>query len=902
MEWFQYAVWYQQKPFMQILNLQVMRGPNLWSNYRRRIIIMKLDIGELEEFPSHTLNGFNDRLKALIPSLSSHRCSYGYEGGFIQRLEDGTWMGHIIEHIALELQTLAGMDTGYGRTRSVDRKGVYNVVFSYEIEQAGLYAAKASVRIAEALVKGVSYDVSEDIAELEYLKRTYGFGPSTGAIVAEAVKRDIPYTRIGSDSMVVFGQGVHQKRIRATMTGQTGSMGVETAGDKEDTKQLLMRAHIPMAKGGTAYDEEELNDIIDKIGYPVVVKPVDGNHGRGVTTNIRSMEEAVAAFRVARQISKRVIVERFMEGFDYRFLVIDYRLAAVAKRTPASVTGDGVSTVAQLVELTNMDPNRGEGHEKVMTTIKIDAATLEILASKNLGPDSVPAEGEVLPLKDTANLSTGGTSADVTDMVHPYNVLMAERIARIMGLDVCGIDIVAQNINIPIRDHIGGVVEVNACPGFRMHLAPSHGMARNVAKPVMDMLYPEGSPSRIPLVAVTGTNGKTTTTRLLAHMAKHAGHRVGFTTTDGIYIQEQLVHSGDCTGPVSAQTVLTDPTVDFAVLECARGGILRSGLGVDHCNISIVTNISEDHLGLKGIHTIEEMAAVKEVVARSTFDDGYAVLNADDDLVYAMKEHVDCRVALFSTRMENPRVLRHIEAGGLAAVIDNGVLTVYVGDERLHIARINEVPLSVGGRAECMIKNILAATLAGVIQQFSLDQIRNALDSFIPSPELTPGRLNMFRFPHHEVMIDYAHNVGGFVHLRNFLSQVQSSCKIGVVSATGDRRDEDIRNVGVYAAHMFDMVVVRLDKDLRGSTPERINRLVLEGIRSVDKEVEVVFIPEEDKSIEFALCVAPEKAFVTILSDCIDECIKQVTDMQKEAFARLTMEDNHNDLLMSQAS
>ena len=887
---------------MQILNLQVMRGPNVWSNYRSKIIIMKLDIQELEQYPSNKIDGFCDRLKTLIPSLATHRCSYDFEGGFFKRLDDGTWMGHIIEHIALEIQTLAGMEAGYGRTRSTGEEGIYNVVFSYEVEKAGVYAAKAAVRIAEALVKNEPYNLQEDIEELQYLNRTYNFGPSTGSIVAEAQKRNIPFKRLDEDSMVVFGHGIHQKRIRATMTSGTSSMGVDIAGDKDDTKKILMRAHIPMAEGDTAYDEEGLNKIIDKIGYPIVIKPIDGNHGRGVTTNIRNMEDALIAFHFAKKVSRKVIVERFMEGFDYRFLVINHKLVAVAKRTPAAVVGDGVSTIQQLIDETNLDPNRGEGHEKVMTTIKVDEITQGILSSKNLTLDSVLIDGQTLYLKDTANISTGGTSADVTDMVHPYNVLMAERISRIVGLDVCGIDIIAQNINIPIKGDVGGVVEVNACPGFRMHLAPSNGMARNVAKPVMDMLFPENAVSRVPIIAVTGTNGKTTTTRLLAHMAKQAGHKVGFTTTDGIYIQDHQVYSGDCTGPISAETVLTDPTVDFAVLECARGGILRSGLGFDNCNISIITNISDDHLGLKGINTLQEMAAVKEVVARSTYDDGFCILNADDDLVYAMKDKLYCNIALFSTDPENRRILPHIESGGLAAVVENGILTIYVGDERLQIARINDVPLSLGGKAECMVKNILAATLAAVIQRFTLEDIRKALGSFIPSPELTPGRFNMFKFPNFEVMIDYAHNVGGFVHLEKFLSQTQASDKIGIIAATGDRRDEDIRNVGIYAAKMFNIVIVRLDKDLRGSTPERINSLVLEGIESVDKTVDVIFIPEEERAIEFALSIAPEDSFVTILSDCIDECIVQVSAAQKSEFEKLTVEDNTNDLLMSQAS
>lgn len=887
---------------MQILQIQVMRGPNVWSNYRKNIIVMKLDIQELEECPSNAIEGFGERLKSLIPSLYTHRCSYDEAGGFFRRLDDGTWMGHIIEHIALEIQTLAGMEAGYGRTRSAGAYGVYHVIFSYEVEKAGLYAARAAVRIAEALVKNEPYDLQADIDELKYLNGRYNFGPSTKSIVDEAKNRGIPFKRLGEDSMVIFGQGVHQKKIRATMTCSTSSMGVDVAGDKDDTKRILSRNHIPMAKGECIYDEEQLVEVVENIGFPLVIKPVDGNHGRGVTTNITNMEKAIEAFQIAKKISKRVIVEKFLEGSDYRFLVVNHKLVAAAKRTPACVMGDGVSTIAQLIAQANSDPDRGDGHEKVMTTIKVDEVTQSILAAKQLSLDSVLIDGQTLYLKDTANISTGGTSADVTDMVHPYNVLMAERISRILGLDICGIDIVAQNINIPIKENIGGVVEVNAAPGFRMHLAPSNGMPRNVAKPVMDMLFPEGSTCRIPIVAITGTNGKTTTTRLMSYMAKQAGHKVGFTTTDGIYIQNQLIHSGDCTGPVSAEAVLTDPTVDFAVLECARGGILRAGLGFDYCDVSIITNVSEDHLGLKGINTLKEMAAVKEVVVQSTHKDGFCILNADDDLVYDMRHRLDCNVALFSIQHENKRILDHIEAGGLACMLENGFVTVYVGDEKLQIAKITDVPLSVGGHAECMIRNILAATMAAVVQRFKLDEIREALYSFVPSPELTPGRLNMFKFSNFDVMIDYAHNVDGFKHLKNFLSKIPASSMIGVLSATGDRRDEDIRNVGVYAAEMFDVVILRLDKDLRGNTSEHIHRVVLEGIHSVEKNVDVLFIPEEAKAVEFALAIATEKSLVVLLPDDIEASISQITEAQKEDMNKPALDDGMGEVLISQAS
>jgi len=864
---------------MKILDVKVMRGPNYWSTYRKQVIVMKLDLEELEQYPTNKIDGFPARLREMIPSLYEHRCSEEEKGGFFKRVDEGTWMGHVVEHIALELQSLAGMDCGYGRTRSAEREGVYHVVFSYEVEEAGTYAAHAAVRVADALVKGEAYDVGEDIRMLKKIHARDGFGPSTLSIVNEARRRNIPYKRLDNSSLVLFGQGVNQRKIRASMTGATSSIGVEMACDKEETKRILSKAFIPMPKGDIAADEEDLKDIIDRIGFPLVIKPVDGNHGRGVTTNINSVEHAMNALRIAQEISRDVIVERFVEGSDYRFLVINFKLVAAARRTPASVTGDGRSSIAKLIELVNSDPNRGEGHEKVLTAIKVDDITKGILASKNYTLDTVLPAGEVLYLKDSANLSSGGVSRDVTDIVHPHNVFLAERIARILNLDVCGIDIVAKDVNIPITDNVGAVIEVNASPGFRMHLSPSKGLPRNVAEPMMDMLYPPGTPSRIPLVAVTGTNGKTTTTRLIAHLAKSAGHQVGYTTTDGIYIGDQKITSGDCSGPRSAEAVLMDPTVDFAVLECARGGILRSGLGFDQCDISILTNISADHLGLKDIYTLEDMLDVKSVVAQSTSEDGYSILNADDDLVYSLARKLDCNVALFSTDENNERIRRHCEKGGLAAIIENGYVTICKGQWKTRVDKVVHIPLTQEGRASCMIKNILPVVLVGTIRNMGIEAIRSALRSFYPSPMHTPGRLNVFDFRDFQVMIDYAHNVGGYHELKYYLERTPATWKVGIIGGIGDRREEDNRNAGSCAAEMFDEVIIKCDRDLRGNTEQRLTELLLEGIRRVKPVMKTTIITNELEALRHAIENAQPGSFITMLTDDVQQSISLVTSM-----------------------
>lgn len=867
---------------MKLMEIKVMRGPNYWSNYRKNLIVLKLDLEELEDFPTNKIDGFLERLKKLLPSLQTHRCSEGHVGGFFKRVEEGTWMGHVIEHIALEIQSLAGMECGFGRTRSTIQKGVYNVVFSYELERAGKYAATASIRIAEALIKGQVYDLETDLNAMKDIHLKYGLGPSTRSIVEEAIKLNIPYKRLNEGSFVVFGQGINQRKIRATMTDRTSGMGVDIAGDKEDTKKILSNAYIPVPKGMVIREESELTEAIGEIAFPLVVKPIDGNHGRGITTNVKTVEEAHAAFNVAKEVSDAVIIEEFIQGLDYRFLVVNFKLVAVAKRTPAMIMGDGNSTVQQLIDQTNKDPNRGEAHEKNLTTIKVDEVTKTILARKNLSMDAVLPIGEILFLRDTANLSSGGTSRDVTDLVHPYNVFLIERAARILNLDLCGIDVVAKDINIPLTDKIGGIVEVNACPGLRMHLSPSKGIARNVSESIMKMLFPEPKKARIPVVAVTGTNGKTTTTRLIAHMAQQMDHHVGYITTDGIYIGGYEIHHGDCTGPVSAETVLLDPTVDFAVLECARGGILRSGLGFDECDISIVTNITADHLGLKDIHTLEEMARVKCVVARSTKKDGYAILNADDELVFEMRKDVDCQIALFSMQEDNPHVVKHCENGGLAAYVEKGHVVISKGKWKTRIDKIVDIPLSIEGRAECMVKNILPAVLAATLSNIPLEKIRFALKTFIPSPEQTPGRMNIFHFKDFDFMVDYAHNIDGFIELKKFISRTNAKVKVGIISVAGDRRDEDIFEMGKLAAQTFDEIIIRHDQDLRGRTKESITELLTKGLQEIAPNIPIKVISEEMEAIDYCIENAKKQSFIVDCTDAVIESTTYIAEKVKE--------------------
>ena len=869
---------------MKIVEIKALRGPNYWSIRRGKLIQMKLDLEEMEQRPTNKIEGFRGNLEKILPSLYEHRCSELRPGGFFERVDEGTWMGHVIEHVALELQTLAGMDMGFGRTRGTGKEGEYYVVFDYMEEAAGLYAGKAAFKLCEALIEGKLYDITDDIQTMRELREETRLGPSTGCIVEEAAKRGIPFIRLNKSSLVQLGYGINQQRIRATIAGTTSCIAVDIAGDKDETKRLLEAAEIPVPKGSIIRSENELQDAIDRIGYPCVLKPLNGNHGKGATTNIINYTQALTALAAAQKYGRSVIVEKFINGFDFRLLCINNKFICAALRTPAAVTGDGQHSIQWLVDETNKDERRGYGHEKVLTQIKVDEFTKIMLDDKSYTLETIPQKGEIVLLKPTANLSTGGTSTDVTDEVHPNNIFMAERISKIIGLDICGIDIMAPNLKVPITENRGAVLEVNAAPGFRMHIEPSEGIARNVAEPVIDMLFPKENTGRIPIIAITGTNGKTTTTRLVAHIAKAAGYKVGYTTSDGVYIQNQMMMKGDCTGPASAHFVLKDPTVDFAVLESARGGILRSGLAYRNCDIAIVTNVAADHMGLGGIESLAQMAKVKSVVPETVYKHGYAILNADDDLVYDMRKQLKCNVALFSMDENNPRIIKHCKSGGLASVFENGFVTIMKGTWKIRVEKVANIPITYGGKALHNVMNTLPAILATYLyRNIKVADIKLALETFIPSATQTPGRLNMFQFKHFKFLADFAHNPAGLQLLCDFVGKMDGSPKVGIISGTGDRRDEDIRELGEISAKYFDEIIIRQDKHLRGRTAENIVELLIEGINTVkDREIPVTVILNEKEAIMHAYNTAKPGSLITIMCDVVAEAIDLIRTLKEK--------------------
>jgi len=872
---------------MNILEIRTLRGPNYWSGYWKKLIIMRLDIGDYEDRPTDKIDGFYDRMVGLMPTLDIHGCSYKEEGGFLRRVREGTWAGHVIEHFALEMQTLAGMDTGYGRTRETDERGIYNVVFSYVEEECGRYAGRAATRVFIELAEDKPIDeikggLANDIQQLREIREDVRFGPSTGSLVEEAINRGIPYIRLNDQSLVQLGYGVYQKRIQATTTANTNMIAVDIAANKHATKTLLGDMGVPVPRGYRIRSIDELEGTVARVGYPVVIKPLDGNHGKGASVGVTDIEHARIAFERAKEYSRWIIVEKQLVGSDFRALVVNNRLIAVAERVPASVTGDGTSTIQELIDKTNADPRRGYGHEKVLTQIAVDGHTMRCIREKGYELDSVPPKDEVVYLKTTANISTGGTAIDRTDEVHPENVFLFERIARIIGLDVAGVDIIAPNVSEPLRENGGGIIEVNAAPGFRMHLAPSEGIGRNVAEHVIDMLFPPGTPSRIPIFSITGTNGKTTTTRLLAHILKNSGRTVGFTTTDGTYIGNQCIVQGDNTGPVSAHLVLKDPTVDVAVLETARGGIIRAGLGFDYCDIGIVTNIAADHLGMKDINTLEDLARVKSVVPRAVSRKGYAVLNAEDEHVYNMRERVEGHVVLFSMNENNKNIERQAKRGRISCVYENGYVTILKGKWKVRIEKAVNIPLSYGGRAEFMIQNVLAATLACFVHGVSIEDLRVGLTTFNAGTAQTPGRLNFIEVGDATVLMDYAHNPAGLLGLTKFVTKLPNKYRTILLNVAGDRRDDDIREFGKIAADAFDRIVIRQGHYLRGRPEDEIYRLLQEGIAQSEHTPQVRIIADSREAIAHAVKNSRKGELVVTLADRVPQDIGFIHELRDQ--------------------
>jgi cyanophycin synthetase len=860
---------------LRITRLRALRGPNYWR--LAPVIACDLSVGSLAGLTSGDVPGFADALERAMPTLRSHPCSRERESGFLERLREGTGWAHVLEHVALELQSLAGANVAFGRVVGSESQDSSWVILEYEEEEVGLQAVRRGVEVMRACLGGTAPDLPMIVAELTELRIGARLGPSTAVIVEEARRRGIPVRRLNTGSLVQLGLGRSLRRIRATATDATSIIASDLAQDKDLTKRVLLNIGLAVPAGAVAKNLERALEVAREIGYPVMLKPLDGNQGRGISPRLGSEEEVMAAWAQAERFGS-MVVERYVDGRDHRVLVVNGKVVAVAERVPAHVVGDGTSSIRSLVEQVNSDPRRGTGHSNILTALPLDQHTEEVLARRGLTLESVPSAGERVLLRATANLSTGGTAIDRTDEIHPDNVTACEMAAGVVGLDIAGIDVLTPDIGVPFEENGAVIIEINAVPGIRMHEHPSEGRPRHVAAAILDMLFPAGARPTIPVIAVTGTNGKTTTTRLIAHLFRATGRTVGFTTTDGVYLQNRLVVRGDMTGPFAANVLLSNPTVEVAVLETARGGILRSGLGFDECDVGIVLNVAGDHLGLHGIHTLEQLADVKAVIPSVVKRRGTAVLNADDPLVAAMADRTRGDVVYFTTVPDrgNPLIDAHLETGGTAACIEDGEFVIRRGRLCIPIAAVHEVPLTVEGLARFQYGNVLAAIAATFVQGMRYEDIRAGLLSFFPSPALTPGRLNLLRVRGGTVLVDYAHNPRAVEGLMDVALGVEGRRRLGVLGAPGDRRDEDIREVGRLCARL-DRVLLKEDDDRRGRAPGEVARLLEEGLREAGlspDRIETVFA--EPDAMARALGVMQDGDLLVVLAEDVSGVLTAV--------------------------
>lgn len=816
---------------MEIREIQAIEGANVYSH--RPIIRAIVDLQEWTERFSNELGDFGQRLVENLPTLADHYCSRGKLGGFLERLQEGTLIGHVIEHVTIDLLTQAGQTIKYGKTMAIlEEPGCYEIIFNYEAKEGALEGFKQAFYGVKALLNQEPFDVEHAVTRIIKVTAEYKLGVSTQVIVEACRERGIPVQRLNEGSLLQLGYGRYQRRIQATITGATSSIGVDIACDKEMTKKILSEGGVPVPWGHIVRTEQEAVEAFQDMETVVVIKPLHGNQGKGVTLQIKSEAEAKAAFRVAQTYGDWVIVEEYIEGNHYRLLVVGERLIAAAKRIPAHVIGDGLLTISELVAQTNEDPLRGEDHEEALTKLRIDSVVLLTLTQRGLTLSSVPKQGEVVYLRDSANLSTGGIAEDVTDHVHPDNVDLVIYASKLIGLDVAGIDLVIEDIAASYREKNGHIIEVNAAPGIRMHHFPSVGKARDVGKAIVEQVLPSGN-GRIPIVAITGTNGKTTTTRMISKILTDQQLQVGMSSTDGIYINQKLWVKGDMTGPESARTVLRHPDVQVAVLETARGGILRAGLGYEYADVAVITNVSNDHLGQYGIETLEDIAHVKSLVAEVVRPHSYVILNADDPLVVQMAKRTKGRVIYFSTEKDNVFIRKHLGMGGTGVFVRRGMILLCQGSRSYRICSVKQIPVTWDGKAKHNIHNVLASVAAGWALGLSAEAIRNSLKNFSSDAEHNRGRLNLYELNGVRVFVDYGHNAAGIREVAKTLRQFKCGSLVGCITVPGDRSDESIREVGRIAAHGFTRLIIREDSDLRGRLPGEIAQLLYdEAVRS----------------------------------------------------------------------
>jgi cyanophycin synthetase len=858
---------------MKILKVNKLRGPNIWANYP--VLEAWVDLEELKDTSSEMIPGFNERLMAWLPTMVEHRCSIGERGGFFVRLRRGTYMAHILEHVTLELQSLAGTPVGFGRARETATDGIYKVAIAFKEEKLGLACIDKAFELIMAAVHDTPYDIEAVVHELKEFAYDVCLGPSTRSIVDAAKARGIPWRRLNEGSLVQLGYGVHQRRICTAEADSTSAIAESIAQDKDLTRMLLRSIGVPTPEGRPVENAEDAWEAAEDIGLPVVVKPQYGNHGRGVATNLQSRDQVIAAYQAAREEGRSIVVERHAPGDDYRMLVVGGKLVAAARREPAHVIGDGQSTVQQLIDKVNEDPRRSDGHATSLSLIKIDAVALGVLLEQGLTPDTIPPVGKKVMIRRNANLSTGGTAADVTDMLHPDVARHAIEAARVIGLDIAGVDIVAQDISQPLQGQRGVIVEVNAGPGLRMHIEPSSGSPRPVGEAIIDMMYPGQSNGRIPIVSVTGVNGKTTTTRLIAHMIANTNKKVGMTCTDGIYVGGRRIDSGDCSGPQSGRSILMNPFVEAAVLETARGGILREGLGFDYCDVGIVTNIGEgDHLGLSDVDTVEQLARVKRCVIEAVHKTGFGVLKANDPLTAEMAERCKGRVIFFAIDENDPVLSQHRTKGERACFVRDGIIVLAEGPTETGLTTLDKIPLTHHGRIQFQVENVLASVAACWGLGMPTHQIACGLESFSAHMDKVPGRFNLLEFHGATVIADYGHNASSLLAIIEALNQFPHGHRTVVYSAAGDRRDIDLIRQGEILADHFDRIILYEDQYLRGRKPGEIAAIFKQGMDHGKRVKEIYEVSGWPNAVDRALKLIKSGDLMLLQADSIDETVQ----------------------------
>ncbi|WP_186428726.1 cyanophycin synthetase [Clostridium sp. BSD9I1] len=830
---------------MKVIEIAWYEGRNIYSH--RPCIKLDLDLEGYSDVPSNKIENFNSGLLQILPELREHRCGIDEEGGFVKRLNEGTYLAHICEHMILAIQNKLGIEAKYGKAREVNGDHYY-IIYEYKYKKTGIDTGKLAVSLINSLIKNEDINMDKDINKLKNTLISEELGPSTLAILEEAKKRGIPAIRLNEGSVFQLGYGSTSKLIEATVSNNTGCIPVDIACDKLLTKNILQRQCIPVADGEEVKSPIQMLMLADRIGFPVVLKPRFGNQGKGVLVNLRNEQELIKAYKTIIKEYKEIIIEKYVVGKDYRVCVVDGKVVAVSERIPPYVTGDGKSTIEQLIEKLNKDPRRGEGHEKPLTKIKINDELINYISKNSYYLESIPEEGEKISLRENANLSTGGVAVDYTDSICDENIDICVRAAKAVGLDICGIDVCCTDISKPID---GVIIEINAAPGIRMHEIPYEGQQRNVSGAIIDMLF-KNVENQIPVVSVTGTNGKTTTTRLISYVLSLVGHRTGMTTTGGIYVNNKCISKGDTTGYNSAMTVLLNKDVDAAVLETARGGIIRKGLAYDLADVGVITNIASDHLGLDGINSIEELAFVKSLVGEAVKDDGYVVLNADDKMSMSIRSRIKSNIILFSKDKHNEDVLQHIKNGGKSIYIENNYICLENNEGMTPIIKVKDIKITVDGKLEYNIENAMAACAALIGLNIDLKLIRKGMKNFYPDEEHNPGRFNMYRINDITVILDYGHNIEGYKAVLEGAKKLRCKRLIGIIGVPGDRKDENILSLGKISGENFDYIYIKEDEDRRGRKVGEVAELLERGVRQTNfntKNVNVV-LNEKDALLE----------------------------------------------------